>query len=413
MNYIKLITPIPNPQDEIDYQLFSKFEARSMHGQLPIIWDKAKDFNVYDKHGNKFLDFTSGICVTNVGHGNEQIRNILKTLIDRPLLHSYTFATDIRFWFLRELVETCYPNGKAFLVSAGTEATEVACKLMRMYGQQKDSNRRVILSIKDCMHGRTMLTEQLRGISENNLWAFSFDTSIKHITFPFKPEDYNPKEICGIIIESYQGWSAGFYNPIDIQLIVKWAKENDILVCFDEVQGGFGRTGKMWAYEHYFTLGSFFQPDLICFGKGVSSSLPLSGVLGRADILDLPPIGSMSSTHSANPLSCGAGLKTLLELKNRDLIKETERKGEIVIRELFTYLFPKNRVTKIQGKGLLWAIITDTEETADKIVWECFKRGLLTIWTHKPSVKLAPPLTINDEALIYGINILKEVVQKL
>jgi 4-aminobutyrate aminotransferase-like enzyme len=405
---IKLNTVIPHPTDIKDYDSFSKFEARSMHGQLPIIWDRAKGCDVWDRHGNQFLDFTSGIAVTNTGHGNDAVIRGLDHLVHKPLLHSYTFATDARYRFLRELIELCYPGGKAFLVSAGTEATEVACKLMIMHGQKTNPNKRVLLSFKGAMHGRTMLAENLKGITGDNLWAFNFDPPNRALEWE---EDFTKifeklENVCGIIIESYQGWSAKFFNSSYIQKLVAWAKEHDILVCFDEIQGGFGRTGKLFAYEHY----SIDKPDLICIGKGVSGSLPLSGVIGRADILDIPEVGSMSSTHSANPMSCIAGVLNLIEIRQEGLVDYAQAQGIILqtyLREHFGW--PRGQY-EINGKGLLAAILTKTTEEATEIVWECFKRGLLTIWTHKNSVKLAPPLTIKTDELLEGLEVLNDVL---
>jgi 4-aminobutyrate aminotransferase-like enzyme len=398
-NYIKLYTLIPNKQDVKEYEMFNKFEARSMHGQLPVIWDSAKDFLVYDRHGNRFIDFTSGICVANVGHGNKEILDSIDYCLKKPILHSYTFPTEVRFAFLKELIETCYPEGKAFLVSAGTEATEVAIKLMRMYGVK--TNRKRICSFEGAMHGRTLLAEQLKGNEEE--WIDNSDY-IEQLIFPENNEEFSSSlispDVCGIIIETYQGWTAQFYPKQYIQDLVKWAKENDILVCFDEIQSGLGRTGKLWAWEHY----EIEKPDLICFGKGISSSVPLSGVVGRADLLDLPEVGSMSSTHSANPISCATGLANLFELRDRNLIEEAERKGKIIENELH------NTQYTINCKGLVAAILTATEEEATRIVWECFKKGLLTIWTHKNSIKLAPPLSIKDEALMEGLQIIKEIL---
>jgi 4-aminobutyrate aminotransferase-like enzyme len=214
------------------------------------------------------------------------------------------------------------------------------------------------------------------------------------------------ENVCGIIIESYQGWSAKFFNSSYIQKLVAWAKEHDILVCFDEIQGGFGRTGKLFAYEHY----SIDKPDLICIGKGVSGSLPLSGVIGRADILDIPEVGSMSSTHSANPMSCIAGVLNLIEIRQEGLVDYAQAQGIILqtyLREHFGW--PRGQY-EINGKGLLAAILTKTTEEATEIVWECFKRGLLTIWTHKNSVKLAPPLTIKTDELLEGLEVLNDVL---
>lgn len=409
MSFIKIITPIPHSQDVKEYNGFNKFEAKSMHGQLPVIWDSAKDCIIKDRHGNSFLDFTSGICVTNVGHGNENIIRGLKYYLDKPLLHTYTFPCEVRYGFLRELIELCYPKGKAFLVSSGTEAVEVSCKIMRMYGQKKDPNCRYIISFKDSMHGRSMLAEQLKGITKDNLWAFSFDTSIINLKIGQKIENLEDikRNICGIIIESYQGWSATFYPKDYVQYLVKWAKENDIIVCFDEIQGGFGRTGKLFAYEHY----DIPTPDLICIGKGVSSSLPLSGVIGRSDLLDLPEIGSMSSTHSANPLSCIAGLENLLEFQRLNILENVNKLDNLIRKEVYTWNYDDSKIECINGIGLLWAFVTRTKEQANEIAWNCFKRGLLTILTHKNSVKICPPLIITGEGMKEGLNIIKEEIQ--
>ena len=185
-----------------------------------------------------------------------------------------------------------------------------------------------------------------------------------------------------------------------IKQLAKFALNNDILICFDEVQGGFGRTGRMFAYQHYDVV-----PDLICLGKGISSSVPLSAVIGRKDILDIPEVGAMSSTHSANPIACATGLGVLKEIDN--LIERANRLGAILIPHLM------DMDLKVKGWGLMCAIHTKDVETADKICFECFKKGLLLIKTHKPSVKIAPPLTIKDAALLEGLDVIEEVIKNL
>ncbi len=400
MKYAKVVTQLPHKSDLKLLEDINKYEANSMQGQIPLIWDSAKGFLVKDRHGNQFLDFTSGICVANCGHGNNDIMNAIRKKVNRPLAHSYTFGTEIRYKFLKELVNTCYPQGKAFLVSAGTEATEVAVKLMRMYGLNKNKDRTLILSFRDSMHGRTMLAEQLKNNTSNNTWQ-DFSDNVYNLDWKLGEIPPFGSRIAGIIIESYQGWSAKFYPKQYIQNLVRQAKQSDILICFDEIQGGFGRTGKMWAWEHY----DIPQPDLICFGKGVSSSVPLSGVLGRKNILDIPEVGSMSSTHSANPISCAAGLANLQYLKKHRLIENSRILGKKMID------FLRDLGLEVNGNGLLCAIITKTEKEADRIVMECFKRGLLVIRTHKTSVKLSPPLVITEDAMNQGLNIIKEVIK--
>ena len=160
-------------------------------------------------------------------------------------------------------------------------------------------------------------------------------------------------------------------------------------MAFDEVQSGFGRTGKLFCYQHYGVI-----PDLIACGKGISSSLPLGAVLGRADLLDLPEQGSMSSTHSANPLACAAGLATIEEIEENNLVVESERKGHILLDRLNTLKarFPENIAT-INGKGLLAAVIFKRPVTGDadsltasRVCERCMHEGVLLVHTYRVSI---------------------------
>ena len=137
------------------------------------------------------------------------------------------------------------------------------------------------------------------------------------------------RDICGFMLETFQGWGAVFYPEEFVREAVSFAREHDILIAFDEMQAGFGRTGKLFGYMHYNV-----EPDILCCGKGASSGLPLSIVLASREIMDLPEIGSMSSTHSANPLVCAAGLANLKALLEGGLIENCEKRGEVFYRRL-------------------------------------------------------------------------------
>lgn len=435
----KIVTDIPSPNYKKIIKDLDKYEARSMHGQLPVLWDKAKDFQVWDKDGNCWIDFTSTIFVSNSGHSNSSIKKALIDMIEKDLLHSYTFPTEIRLDYLKKLISIVPKQfQKAFLLSSGTEATECAIKLMRMHGINHNKNPGII-SFEDAMHGRTMGAQMLGGNLQSRSWIGYDDPNIHRVEFPYpwlindnfsgkqkfqKDMEYLgylgvdfDKDICGFMLEAYIGWGAVFYPTDYIKELCEFAKKHHILICVDEIQGGFGRTGKLFAYQHYNNL----EPDIVCCGKGMSSSLPLSAVLGRGEIMDTPDIGSMSSTHSANPLSCAAGLANILEMTSKNLVKESERKGKILHSRLEKLKQKyRHRISYVLGKGLLAAILfrnpktgTPDSEFATKVCYNAMKKGLLLVHTGRESIKIGPPLIIPDDALIEGLNILEESIREL
>ena len=158
--------------------------------------------------------------------------------------------------------------------------------------------------------------------------------------------------MCGVMIETFQGWGALFYPKGYIKTLIKICKKNDILVTFDEMQAGFSRTGKNFGFQHYGVT-----PDLICCGKGMGGGVPLSGVVGRKDILDLPEVGNMSSTNSANPISCSAGLAVLEEIGQKKLTLASNIKGKILHRELNKISNLNKKIFKVYGKGLIAALV--------------------------------------------------------
>lgn len=435
-NYRRIVTPIPVPESLAILKTLDHYESVSMHGQLPVVWERARDFQVYDAWGNQWIDFTSTIFVTNVGHGNPRIVNSLQTVLKKPLLHTYTFASKERADYLQYLIEnTPRQFEKAFLVSAGTEATEAALKLMRMYGWKNGKKRPGVICFEGNWHGRTMGAQMMGYQPAQKEWIGYLDPNIYHLPFPYPWREAavkNPREyfrrnlaalvqeknlnidsdICGFMIETFQGWGAVFYPPEFIQAIVEFAKQYDMLVAFDEMQAGFGRTGKLFGYMHYGV-----DPDLLCCGKGAGSSLPLSIVLGSAEIMDLPEMGSMSSTHSANPLVCMAGKANLQALLEDGILERSIPLGEILHQRL-NALKEKysHQLRYVLGQGMVAALLfydSDGNPLADLCSTICetaMQKGLLVVCTGRESIKLAPPLTITEEALLEGIETLDEAI---
>lgn len=436
----KIVTAMPVPESLPILADLDRFEARAMHGQMPIVWDRAEGFQVWDKWGNCWIDFTSTIFVANAGHANPAIVEALRAQLDRKLLHTYTYASEIRASYIKRLIElTPSYLEKAFLLSAGTEATECALKLMRMAGQKRGKRKGGIVAFEANWHGRTMGAQFLCGNEAQKDWIGYRDPAIWHVPFPYDWKYADPKlngldggawferslaslreqgvdpdrDLCGFMIESYQGWSAAMYPEGYVEALATFAKERGILVAVDEVQAGFGRTGRLFTYMHY-----GIEPDLVCCGKGISSSLPLSAVLGRREILDLPDVGSMSSTHSANPMSCAAGLANLEFITGNNIVAESERKGKVLHARLgaLQQKYP-DRIGYVWGKGLLASLIFGEPglgkvdaDLASHICEKAMQKGLLLVHTGRESIKMGPPLTISDAALDEGIATLEEAM---
>jgi 4-aminobutyrate aminotransferase-like enzyme len=224
------------------------------------------------------------------------------------------------------------------------------------------------------------------------------------------------QDVCGFMLETFQGWGAVFYPKAFVQAIEKVCRKHNILLAFDEMQAGFGRTGRRFGFQHYEVT-----PDLIACGKGMGGGVSLSGVLGRAEIMDLPDIGNMSSTHSANPLVCAAGLAVIEELEQRDLVSEAARKGEMLFDALtaLQQRFP-DRISALLGKGLIAAVLFRCPNTGaadgaftSRVAERCMQKGLLVVHTGRESIKIGPPLTISDEALLEGIDVLVEAIAEV
>jgi 4-aminobutyrate aminotransferase-like enzyme len=430
-----IYTSIPAPGTKSLFKSLSKVESRSMHGQMPIAWDNAKNFNIFDIAGNKFIDFTSTIFVANIGHSNSTLVKYIKLALRKNLLHSYAYINKVREKYLKKLILFAGKNfQKAFLMSAGTEATEAALKLMRMHGQKQGKRKLGIICFEGNWHGRTMGAQMMSGNIKQKEWIGYQDPNIYHLPFPYpwilkntNPEKFLinslkklskkinlKKDICGVMIETFQGWGAVYYPKKYIKLLYKICKKNNILLAFDEMQSGFARTGYKFGYEYYGV-----KPDLICCGKGMGGGIPISGVIGKRAIMDLPEVGNMSSTHSANPLACYAGLAVLEEINKKKLLQNTKYKEKILFTKLnqIKDKFPKE-ILYVQGKGLIAALIfnlrskNNVKKILKSIVEECLKNGLLVVYTGRESIKIGPPLTITKEALIEGINVLDEAITK-
>lgn len=431
--YRKINGKVPSPGTEKLIKQLEKYESRSMHGQIPLVWDKAKNFSIFDHYENKWIDFSSTIFVANVGHANNRIIRRVKEMLDKPLVHSYAYPNKIRAQYLEKLLDFAGDNfQKAFLLSAGTEATEGVLKLMRMYGQEQSKRNLGIICIEGNWHGRTMGAQLMSNNEDQKKWIGFNDENIHHLPFPYPWEKNieNPldflrrsfdklskkgidlsKDICGVMLETFQGWGALYYPKDYVKEMELICKKYNILLAFDEMQSGFSRTGFNFGYEYYGV-----KPDLIACGKGMGGGMVISGVIGKREIMDLPEVGNMSSTHSANPISCAAALGVLEEIEDLNLTNVTKSKGKLLHKclEELRYKYPEI-ISNIYGEGLIAAIHLNKkiDNIGTLISEKCFQKGLLVVHTGRESIKIGPPLTIDEAAIMEGVSVIGEAIEEI
>ncbi len=434
--YRRIVSAIPHPDSVATLEKLRELEPQSMRGQPPIVWDRAEDIFVFDKYGNRWLDWSSGVLVTNAGHGAPEVRQAIIDQVNSGLIHNYCFPSEERAQ-LAELLASVSPAGlnKVFLLTTGSEATECAIKLSRAHGIKVGGTRKIgIIGWERGFHGRTLGSQQAGGMAGQKSWIVNEDPAI--ITAPF-PDGYwqtdtsfesfltavearglKPETTAGVIMESYQGVGPDFAPVEFVRRLREWCDQHRIVLTFDEVQAGFGRTGKFWAFEHYGVT-----PDVICCGKGISSSLPLSAVIGRAEVMDQFGPGSMTSTHTGNPVCCAAAMASVNKII-REKMTENAAALEPVLLDGLRAIQARHRdvIGYVSARGLVGGMQTlvrgkkePDPDLAHAIIERCFQKGLLffaPVGAWGQTVKIAPPLTIPLAAMQEGLAVLAEATDE-
>lgn len=431
--YRKIRTPLPVPESLPIFEELARYEPVSMQGQPPVVWDSASDFQVHDAWGNTWLDWSSGVLITNSGHGHPEMVGAIQRIIDKPLLATYCFAHEGRARLTKMLAERAPADlDKVFLVSTGSEATENCIKLAKTWGrEQAGPQKNVFITFVNTFHGRTMGAQTAGGMAGGKVWIGDLDPTFVQVPFPdgFKNENtdfslfestladagINPTEVAGVMSETYQGVGPDFMPTEYAQQLRKWCDDCGALLIFDEVQAGFGRTGTYWGFEHY-----GITPDLIACGKGISGALPLAAVIGRGDVMNLYSPGSMTSTHSASPVAVASAIANLEVIDKQNLVQNAATLGQALATGLneIQQTCPQ-RLGCVRARGLVGGIQivkpgtrTPDPDTAFLINESCFHKGLLMfapVGISGECIKISPPLTTPQSALEEGLEVLAEV----
>lgn len=432
----RIATKIPAPETLEVLETLHRYEPVSMTGQPPIVWDRADGVQVYDRAGNVWLDWSSGVVVANAGHGAPEVREAIRRQADKGLLHNYCFPNAERAELVKYLVGIAPPSlEKAFLLTTGSEATECAVKLARTHGLTVGGREKIaIVSFGGAFHGRTLGAQMIGGLPALKQWIVNLDPDMHQVPFPdgFRLRDTSfdlflqtladarvpAGRVAGVILETFQGGSACFAPTPYMQALSRWCTEHGALLICDEIQAGFGRTGRLFGFEHY-----GITPDLVCCGKGISSSLPLSAVLGRAEVMDLYGPAEMTSTHTGNPVCAVAALASIRRIVEGGLVANAAAMGQLLLGGLrdIAARFPRF-IGAVRGRGLVAGVHIVRAGTAEPdgdlafaIVEKAFQKGLLLfapVGMGGGTVKVAPPLPITREAVLDGLAALGEAVEE-
>jgi 4-aminobutyrate aminotransferase/(S)-3-amino-2-methylpropionate transaminase len=428
----RIVTKIPVPESIPMLEALRRCEPIAMTGQPPVVWDRAEGFQVYDRWGNMWLDWSSGVLVANCGHGREEMRHAIVRQVEHGLLHNYCFPSEIRAKLVEKLVQLA-PKGldKVFLLTTGAETIENAIKLTRTHGRSIDPRKLGVITFTNAFHGRTLGAQMAGGIPSLKGWIGEYPPGFYQVPFPdgFRCEDIgfdlflktlrdlgiDGSRICSVIMETYIGGGASFAPKQYVQQLSDWCRENDVALVFDEVQAGFGRTGRFFGFEHYGVT-----PDIICCGKGITSSLPLSAVIGRREFMDQYGPGEMTSTHTGNPVCVAASLASIEIIEREGLVENARRVGDRLHEGLQGLRQRHPEVGAVHGKGLVAGlhIVKGGSKEPDKeralaIVESSMEKGLLffsPVGYGGGTVKICPPLNIDEMAITDGLKALEEAM---
>ncbi|MGE5645857.1 MAG: aspartate aminotransferase family protein [Acidobacteriota bacterium] len=431
----KIVTDLPAPGSVPLLETLARIEPIAMRGQPPIVWDRAEGFQVWDAYGNCWIDWSSGVLIANAGHSRAEIRDAVSAQAAHNLLTTYCFPNEARARLVERLASVLpSPLEKVFLLTTGSEAVECAVKLCRTNGvRQGGRSKHVIVSFVNAFHGRTLGAQQAGGIPALKEWIVNLDPGFVQVPFPdgfwgeetgfdsferqLREQGVEPQNVAGVIIETYQGGTAAFAPRAYMQELRKWCSGHKALLVCDEVQAGFGRTGTMWGFEHYGIV-----PDLSTFGKGISSSLPISAVVGRPEVLDLFPPGAMTSTHTGNPVCCAAALASLDLILKENLAGRAKENGALLHKKLEAIKAKHPQFGFLAGKGLVAGLICirpGTKTPDGDLAWDIVRRtvekGVLMfspVGKLGSTIKICPPLVITPEAIEESVAAFEEAVEE-
>lgn len=430
-------TPLPGPEAAKVLALDHKYVSPSYTRDYPLVARRGEGMIVEDADGNRFLDFSAGIAVVSTGHCHPDVVRAIQRQAE-TLIHMS--GTDFYIPLLAELAQKMAqiaPGNfakRVYFGNSGTEAVEAAMKLARYH-----TKRYRFIAFLGSFHGRTFGSLSLtasKAVQRNGFGPLL--PGVSHVPYPnpyrcaigHKPGECDcdpigfieklfktavpPEEVAAIVVEPVQGEGGYIIPPRNfLRRLRSLADRHGILLIFDEVQCGMGRTGKMWACEHFATV-----PDILVTAKGIASGMPLGVMVARAEVMNWGP-GAHASTFGGNPVSCAAAMETIRLLEEK-YIANAARMGEYILARLANWPEKHPIVGDVRGLGLMVAVeLVKSQQTREphpdarkKVVHRAFEQGVLLLGCGESTVRLMPPLIVEREQIDHALAVLERCISE-
>ncbi len=387
---------------------FFKYQAQTSPYPLAMEVAYAKGSYIYDTQNKKYLDFVAGVSACSLGHQHPRVN---QAIIDQLNRYSHVmvygeYAQHPATQYCKLLVQNMHTSlNKVYLVNSGTEATEGALKLVR-----RVTGRSQLIACHNAYHGNTMGSMSVMGFEERKQIFRPLVPDVDFITFNNEADlEKITTKTAGIILESIQG-GAGFIEPQNdfLAKVKQRCEAVGALMIIDEIQPGFGRTGKLFGYENYNVV-----PDVVVIGKGMAGGMPVGGIIANEKYMDLlshdPKLGHIT-TFGGHPVIAAASLATLQEVLDQDYARQSIEK-----EKLFRSLLIHPLIEEIRGRGLMLAAMTATPEITNRAILKAQDKGLILFWLlfEGKAIRITPPLTISEEEIREGCAILLETLDEL
>ena len=376
----------------------------SLYQRFPVVVEKGKGAHVWDADGKEYIDCMGGYGVALVGHQNQRVNNAIKEQIDKIITVHSSLYNKTREDFLKLLIGLA-PKGltQVHLNNSGTEAVEAAMKFARKFTGKKG-----MVAMKGSYHGKTF---GALSITFNPKYKKAFEPLVERVSYASYGDMESLRSVVDddtafIILEPIQGESGINVAPDGfLQDVRKLCDEKGILLIFDEIQAGLGRTGRLWACDHWNTA-----PDILCLAKGIAGGVPMGATLVRPDILASMSKGEHSSTFGGNPISCAAGIGALKAITEDGVIENSEKMGNLFRDGLEKLREKHNIIREVRGKGLMIGVELKFE--VRNVLMGLIEQGVLMLYSGRNILRILPPLVITEEDVTKVLHALDMVLTK-